>query len=569
MREVKRFIKYILNNKKLKKKLLIFFIMAPIVNLIGVAFPFLYGKLVVFIKDKNSEMFIRIFIILLGLKLLQLILHSIVGFIFGTTNDEFSFVIKKDLFGKLINWPIKAFDEGRMGEILGKFNESSSSFTMIDNFAYIANESIKVVLTLIMMFMLNYKLSLTILIYAVISFLIIKLSKNKILELERTNRKVSDRLNSDVSESIYNIREVKTLNLKDSQYALVLNNLKNIKKRSYRMRFLYTISNKLNSLNDIISSSLIYFAGGYLVIRGELKLEYFLAFISYYMTIMAYINQLVSLNINLPRTIVKLKRTFEIIDDKLYKPENFGKKNFKEIEGNVEFKNVDFSYGNKKILNDINLSFKKNSKNAIVGKSGAGKSTIFNALIRFYDPISGKITIDGIDIKDFDEESLRKHISIIRQDPNLFSLSIKDNLKLGNKSASEEEIVEACKKAAIHEEIINLKDGYNTLVGENGVNLSGGQKQRIVIARTILKKSKIILLDEATSALDNKSQNLIKNAIDNLKNNHTVIVIAHRLSTIMDIDNITVIEDGKVKSIGNHQELLKKCEIYSNMYSFL
>ena len=208
-----------------------------------------------------------------------------------------------------------------------------------------------------------------------------------------------------------------------------------------------------------------------------------------------------------------------------------------------------------------------NKKIAIVGKSGQGKSTIFNLLMRYFDTSTGKILINDVNIKDLTEENLRKNISIIRQDPFLFNQSIIDNFKIVKNDATLEEIRNVCKKAYIDDYIMSLPKKYNTIIGEGGINLSGGQKQRIAIARTLLKNAKVILFDEATSALDNESQEYIKKTIDDLVTTHTIIIVAHRLSTIIDSDIIYLIQNGKVVASGKHQSLMKKSAIYKKLYN--
>ena len=203
---------------------------------------------------------------------------------------------------------------------------------------------------------------------------------------------------------------------------------------------------------------------------------------------------------------------------------------------------------------------------AIVGKSGEGKSTILKLINKSYDIDSGKIYIDSKNLKDLNEESIKNNISIVSQAPYIFNLSIKDNIKMANPNATDEDIVFVCKQAQIHNDIMNLEKQYDTFVGENGVILSGGQKQRLAIARALIKKTKIILFDEATSSLDNKNQEKIKNVIKSLSNNHTIIIVAHRLSTIVNADKIYFLNDHKIVASGLHNELMKSCDMYRNLY---
>ena len=283
-----------------------------------------------------------------------------------------------------------------------------------------------------------------------------------------------------------------------------------------------------------------------------------------YMWLIENINDLTQ---NYQKVVVSMTRVSEILENGLYQDETFGNKEIKDLKGIVEFKNVSFSYpGEENTLNNFNLTLEPNKKIAIVGKSGQGKSTLFNLLTRIFDANEGNILLDNIDIKDLSEETLRKNISIIRQEPFIFNKTIKENFMLIDKEISLEEIRKYSKLAYIDDYIMSLPNKYDTILGEGGVNLSGGQKQRLSIARTLSKQSKVILFDEATSALDNQSQEYIKKAIDNLVTDHTVVIVAHRLSTIMDADIIHVVDKGQIVASGSHLELLKTSDIYKNLY---
>ena len=232
----------------------------------------------------------------------------------------------------------------------------------------------------------------------------------------------------------------------------------------------------------------------------------------------------------------------------------------------IEIKHLSKSFGDLEVLKDVSLTIHKGEVVTIIGSSGSGKSTLFNLLTRIFDPLEGEITIDGVNIQDLTEESLRKHISIIRQEPFVFNRSIKDNFKIINNKITISEIRKYTKMAYLDDYIMSLPKKYDTVLGEGGVNLSGGQKQRLSIARTLSKGSEIILFDEATSALDNTSQEYIKKTIDNLVKNHTVVIVAHRLSTIMDADIIHVVSNGKIVASGRHNELLNSSNIYRELY---
>lgn len=260
-------------------------------------------------------------------------------------------------------------------------------------------------------------------------------------------------------------------------------------------------------------------------------------------------------------------RIFKIINSDEFAKEKFGSKHLDCVNGNFEFKNVCFQYNNdEKVLNNLSFKVDANQTVAFVGKSGAGKSTIFSLLCKMYEIDDGKITIDGIDINELDCETIRGNITIISQNPYIFNLSIRDNLKLVKEDLTDKEMIDACKLACLHDFILTLPDGYDTIVGEGGINLSGGQRQRLAIARAFVQKTEIILFDEATSALDNETQLEIQKAINNLKKSYTILIIAHRLSTIVHSDKILFIENGCVIAEGTHKELLNNCKDYQTLY---
>ena len=305
-----------------------------------------------------------------------------------------------------------------------------------------------------------------------------------------------------------------------------------------------------------------------LIINKTGSFAFFMAMTYYVYRFMNTIELMMNLSTSIQKMKVSIERLSEILDNKLYKDEKFGIVSKTDILGNIEFKNITFKYPNeeKEIFEEFNLTIPTGKKVAIVGKSGQGKTTIFNLLLRYFDSDAGVILVDDIPIEDFTEDSLRENIAIIRQEPFIFNKTILENLKIIDPYMSLKKIRNACKLAEIDEYIMSLPNKYDTMIGEGGINLSGGQKQRLAIARALLKNSKIILFDEATSALDNDNQSKIKQAIDNLVKDHTIIIVAHRLSTIIDADVIYLIDGGKVVASGTHKQLLKKSLIYKNLY---
>ena len=306
----------------------------------------------------------------------------------------------------------------------------------------------------------------------------------------------------------------------------------------------------------------------YLVQNKTISIAIAIALFNYKSGIMTVIMEQISGFLDLAKDFnVSCDRVFSILEEGTFKKEKFGNKHLKKVSGNFEFKNVSFGYNEKNLVLD-NISFKVNSGEMIgfVGRSGAGKTTIFNLLCKMYDVKSGEILIENENINKLDEDSIRGNITIISQNPYIFNLSIRDNLKLVKKDLTEEEMVEACKIACLDKFIETLPNKYDTILGESGVVLSGGQKQRLAIARAFVQKTKIILFDEATSSLDNETQAEIQKAISNLKDEYTILIIAHRLSTIVNCDKIMVVENGKIIDEGSHNELLKENSTYQKLY---
>ena len=321
-------------------------------------------------------------------------------------------------------------------------------------------------------------------------------------------------------------------------------------------------------LTGIMIAGFIYYSG-ILIATGEMQLNNFFSFLTAMMLAYQPIRSLATINMMFYQGAAGAERVFGVLDKKPNIEEIETSPKLKIDTGNIDFENVSFAYPktDDAAIKNINISIKGGSTVALVGHSGAGKSTIINLLPRFYDPKEGKIQIDGQNIKEVTLSSLRKNISMVSQDIMLFDDTVHANIAYAKLDASDDEIKKACDFAAASEFIENLPQSYNTIIGENGIKLSGGQKQRLSIARAVLKNSSIILLDEATSSLDSESEEKVQNAIINLTKNKTTLVIAHRLSTIIRADKIFVLKHGKIADTGTHNELLKNSMLYKNLYS--
>ncbi len=465
--------------------------------------------------------------------------------------------------------PARAFEEKSSGEFINRITNDSS--TIADSFRQILRITISLftcVIVFIYICFNSWVVALEVIIYLVLFYIISHKYLPSIKEKQKEINKEKDRAVAEVSESVRGIREIRALGIRKSMN----DNFKNIVRNIYfKINKQMITERNYNAWIYILNCTLefiIFTTCILLIINKTGSFAFFMAMTYYVYRFMNTIELMMNLSTSIQKMKVSIERLSEILDNKLYKDEKFGIISKTDILGNVEFKNITFKYPNEKkeIFEEFNLTIPTGKKVAIVGKSGQGKTTIFNLLLRYFDSDAGVILVDDIPIEDFTEDSLRENIAIIRQEPFIFNKTILENLKIIDPYMSLKKIRNACKLAEIDEYIMSLPNKYDTMIGEGGINLSGGQKQRLAIARALLKNSKIILFDEATSALDNDNQSKIKQAIDNLVKDHTIIIVAHRLSTIIDADVIYLIDGGKVVASGTHKQLLKKSSIYKNLY---
>lgn len=405
--------------------------------------------------------------------------------------------------------------------------------------------------------------------YSVVSLLLSVLNyvKNeKVGEKDREYRKESDVVAGLTGELVRGARDIKMLYAKESfmknlDEKIAIQNDKHFEMRNIDMNYNLVIGYIKIFLEFVAILLLIL-----LVNNNVLTVAVAIVLYNYRTTVLTNFMDIVSELLDECKNFnISSERVFAIVNNKAFKKEKFGDKSLNGIEGNFEFRNVSFGYNENMVLKNLSFKISSGSTVGIVGKSGSGKTTIFNLLCKLYDVNSGEIRIDNVNIEELDEEAIRGNITIISQNPYIFNMSIKDNLKLVKSDITDEEIVEACKTACLDDYIESLPKKYDTIVGEGGINLSGGQRQRLAIARALVQNTKIILFDEATSALDNVTQLKIQTAIDNLKGNYTLIIIAHRLSTIINCDKIFILEDGKISAIGTHKELLKENKYYKSL----
>lgn len=483
---------------------------------------------------------------------------------------KFTKNVSMDLYKKIDKLPAIAFEDIGVGEFINRLhNDTDRIMSLLSKLIKLTCKSLVVIAVLIISFKISWVLGVEILTFAVVMGFISAYFFPKIKKTQEKIKKESDQYVKKATENITGIREIKALGIKGIIETDIKEVLDTLFKHEKSIRNYEVIYYALNNLIYFILDFIIIITAGKFFIEGKIVYAVFTMIESYIWRIDEVVESISDFGVSFNKVSVSLKRIDEIVNNKLYDDENFGDIVLKNPKGYIEFKNIKFKYREEEdyTLKGLDLVIEPNKKTAVVGRSGNGKSTIFNLLLRYFDTTEGEILIDGINIKDLTEKSLRSNISIIRQTPFLFNVSILDNFRFVKKNVTLKEVREVCKKAYIDDYIMSLPNGYKTIIGEGGVNLSGGQKQRIAIARTFLLNTKIILFDEATSALDNESQEYIKKTIDSLVKDHTIIIVAHRLSTIVDADVINVIDKGKLAAQGTHKELLKSSKVYNKLYT--
>jgi len=536
---------------------------------LGIIQPWLWAELLVnlFGKDFRAVLsnIMLITIVFAASSLSRFVQSYLTAFI----SQQIIFDLKKDIYDRILNLPIKAFDEMRTGDFMSRLQGDVGGVSDIitNQLLNTVAEVLRVVVVGVVIFRINIYMALIVLIGFPITYVIYHKYGMKIRRENESFFKFNDSYFSHIQQTISGIREIKSLGAKSISFKSFLDLSNKLKIKTVKMAVLNNISQFISQVINFASEIIVMLVGGYLVYKRILSMKNFIAFNSYSSQFSNSLMNITSINTSIQRVLTSLERIFNLIDNLSYELEQEGTQKMEEVIGNIEFKNISFYYNKENnVLKNIDLTIPANKKVAIVGPSGSGKTTLFNLLLRFYKPTAGSITIDGTDLTKIDENSLRSHIAVVHQEPYFLTLSIKDNLKLANQNATDKELKKACEIACIHDYIDSLKDKYDTILGENGITLSGGQKQRLAIARVLLRKSKIILFDEATSALDNESQTNIKNAIDRIAKEHTVLIIAHRLVTVLEASEIVVIADGKVVGHGNHKVLIKNNSIYQKLY---
>ncbi len=562
---LKKTYQYAKNNKKY---LFFFLIGSIILCIINVMVPLLSARQILYLTDEIWEQLFWITIAIFGTEILRNIVANMNNYFI----NKYFYAVKKNIQLEVASRTLQIQTGVLQANSSGTFIERAGNDT--DTLANIFIQGIdyityllSVIGVLFSILFLNVAIFFLYLTFVLFLFFAQKYAAKKIQEKNKIRKKKQDAASGFISELVRGARDIKTLNAEKSFLHKTDEVIEELGKASYdwtRTRSWFRFLN--GNLRDLLDLGILLL-GIYFITHNELEVATMLIILSYRGQILSISSNLESFYDILKQFELAASRVFEIIEGEKYPKESFGNTHVSKIEGHISFENVFFGYEqDAMVLKDVSFKIRPNETVSFVGKSGSGKSTIFNLIAALYKPTKGQILFDGIPLQDLDRESIRGNLSVISQNPYIFNMSIRENLQIIKEDVTEEEMVEACKMACLHDFILTLKDGYDTIVGEGGVTLSGGQRQRLAIARALIQKTEIILFDEATSALDNETQYEIQKSIQNMQGEYTILIIAHRLSTVINSDRLILIDDGKVMAEGTHQELLNTNPIYQKLY---
>ena len=569
MKEFFSYLKFAWKYAKGEKKRIIAYIIFNIISiLISVFVPIVSAKIIVSLTEGAFKQVLIMSLIILFVELSRSTSNYFLRLFSQIIYRETFTKIQTDLGKEMLKLETKTIDENSSGVFIQRLTNDTSKIADIFN---VLNMYLGNVITDIGIFAAVFIINKIAFLYLMIMIIIIYFVEKKRVQIfnekDKSFRKKNEYVSGFVGELVRGIRDIKMLNAEKSFMKELNTKVIDLNQERYAMSKTDRNYGYIrNTLIDFFDTGMIFLLVG-LIAKTHLPIASAIVIHNYTGRVTSIVNYVSILMETVKDFNLSSSRIFSIIKSSEFPKEKFGKKRLEKVKGDFEFRNVSFSYKEgKDVLKNISFKVKSKETVAFVGKSGSGKSTIFNLLCKMYDINDGEITIDGVNIKELDKESIRGNITIINQSPYIFNMTIRDNLRLVKEDLSEEEMIEACKLACLDEFINVLPDKYDTMVGEGGLTLSGGQRQRLAIARALVQKTEIILFDEATSALDNETQSKIQQAIQNLQKDYTILIVAHRLSTVVNSDRILFLNDGHIAEEGTHQELLKICPEYKQLY---
>ena len=490
---------------------------------------------------------------------IQGVLRYLNGYFSTWTSQRITNDVKFDLFKRLIHMHPQFFDDNSSGVIISRYmgDPGTASAGIVDNVKTITTSLCGALGLIAVMLYSSWKLALIGVLVLCIAFIPVILIRNRIKEASNKNMVIGSNITTNINETYSGNKVMTAYKLQDRQNKYFVEQTW----MSFNINMsLYKRAGWMSPMMYLIAScgiATVLGVGTYLINSGQMTAGAFASFVTSLLLLYKPVKTLGNTLTGIQNIFVAMGRVFELFDLTPAIKDCENPKTLTELKNGIDFENVEFEYvPNKPVLKNLNLHIAKNETLAIVGNSGGGKSTLVNLLPRFYDIKNGSIKFDGVDIREYSLDSLRENISMVFQDNFLYSGTIKDNIMMGNPTATVEELMSAIKSAHLEDMISELPDGLDTELGERGLTLSGGQRQRVAIARAMLRNAPIVILDEATSALDNESEAIVQKAMDNLMQNRTVFIIAHRLSTIKNADRIAVINEGELVELGTHEELM-------------
>ncbi|WP_338586638.1 ABC transporter ATP-binding protein [Clostridium baratii] len=562
---IKKFINYY---KPYKKLFFLDIFVALIAAVCDLVYPYMTKELInITIPNKNVRMIVIFGIVLIGIFIVKAICGYFMQYWGHVVGVRMQGDMRRDLFTHLQKLPNSYFDNNKTGDIMSRIVNDLND---ISELAHHGPEDLFISLIMLIgsfLILVNIDVTLTLIIFAFIPIIVTFtfIQRKRMHKAFLKTREETGFVNATLQNSISGIKVSKAFVTEEyeiEKFEVGNSRFKLAREKAYKVMAQYFSG--ANLAVDILNYVALI-AGGIFTLYDKISIGDFMAYVLYIKMFTDPIKKLINFMEQYQNGMSGFHRFINTLS---IKPEenNENSVELKDIKGTIEFEDVHFSYEDKKILEGISLKIDSGKMFALVGPSGGGKTTFCNLIPRFYDIESGDIKIDGQSIYDVKLESLRNNIGMVQQDVFLFTGTIKENILYGNMNATDEEVINACKMANIHDFIMEQKDGYDTFIGERGVKLSGGQKQRISIARVFLKNPKILILDEATSALDNTTEYMIQKSLEKLCKGRTTIVVAHRLSTIRNADEIVVLTDNGIEEIGSHKELMQKDGIYKNLY---